>query len=334
MRVLATLVLLLTAASPARAEQIAIDLAAGVTASSLSRPPGTIVRFVVENRLPTATYKVVVETRSIDIPAFPAVPVGAFAQTDPCKPFVDDAAAVAAARDEGALGAPMGRIREAVAADACRHNPAIAMKLRELAAATRHEVPGTYEVEAGREIVVTVSRGDKTWLTTVSGGARGKWLTSYGATAVPDRSRKASLKGDAANGFVVTPDADPEGPRVLPSVFFTWMSSRAQGRDWTHGPTAGLGISDKAPGLFAGWSATYNGNLSFLSGVGLAQHTRLRGKYKEGEVLPASLDSDQLHEGVYKPTWMIGVTFRFGENPFGAAPAKPAGKGDGTQKTP
>ena len=142
MRVLVTLVVFFAVASSARAEQIPIDLAAGVTPSSLSRPPGTLVRFVVENRLPAATYKVLVETRSIDIPALPAVPVSAFAATDPCKPFLDDAAAVAAARDEPALAAPMGRIRDAVASDTCRHNPAIAMKLRELVSSTRHEVPG------------------------------------------------------------------------------------------------------------------------------------------------------------------------------------------------
>lgn len=331
MRVFVTLCVLLTTASPARAERIPIDLATGVPASTFSRAPGTIVRFVVENRLPAAVYKVVVETRSIDIPALPVLPVGAFAKNDACKPLLDDAALVGAAREETALAAPMGRIREAVAIDVCKHNPAIAMKLRDLVSATRHEVPGHYEVEAGREIVVTVSRGDTTWVTTVTGGARGKWLTSYGAVAFPDRSNKVSLKGDTATGFVVTADADAEGPRVLPSVFFTWMSSRAQGRNWTHGPTAGLGISDKAPGLFAGWSATYHGNLAFLSGVALAQHSRLRGKYQTGEVLKTSLEADQLHEGVYMPSWMVGLTFRFGENPFGGAPAKPAGKGDGSQ---
>lgn len=335
MRVFMLFVALMAAAVPARAEKLVVDLAGRVPAATYSRPAGTMIQFVVRNRLPGESYKIVVEVRSIDIPALTAPTFGALASTDPCKPLLDDVKAVYAAKDEKALAQPMAHIRDAVAAGTCNANPAIALKLRDTIAATDLVVPGEYEVSAGEEIVLTISRGDAAWVTTISGGPRGKWLTTYGATVIPDKSRKMVLKGDAESGFVITPERDPEGPRVLPSVYFTWMSAPSQRRDWSHGPTAGLGVDDKAPGIFAGWSATYNQNLTFLAGISLAQHKRLRGQYAEGDVLKESLESDQLLEGVYKPTWMIGITFRFGDNPFAEAPAKSAGKKDGDGgKTP
>ncbi|MEX2271376.1 MAG: hypothetical protein WD690_07905 [Vicinamibacterales bacterium] len=314
-------------AVPARAERFVIDLASGVPAATVSRPVGTVLTFVVRNRLPKMEYRIVVETRSIAIPQLEELEgVGSFKANDPCAPLAGDIAKVFEATDERTLGPLMEGIRTADKTGICQHNPAIAKALRDTIAATEIVVDGEYEVRAGEEIIVTVSRGEKAWVRTVSGGPRGKWLTTYGASVVQDRSERMFLKSDGANGFVVTKETEPAGPRVIPSVYFTWMSSTEEGRNWIHGPTAGLGIDDKAPGLFAGWSATYNHNLTFLAGAALAQHKRLRGQYTEGDKLAQTLTEDQLLEGVYRPTFLIGLTFRFGDNPFGEPTSqKPAG---------
>lgn len=303
----------LALAAPARAERVVIDLAAGLTLS-LQRPAGTPITFVIHNRLPTKDYVVTVETRRIPIPEFDPMELGGYAAgANACDDLVKDVKSVYAATTEKEVAAAIEPIEKAVEAGTC-NGPDATLLTRALAE-TRYALPVEYIVQAGQEIEVTITRGDKTWAYSISGGSRGEWLVSYGASVLADRGRRATLKAAGENEFVVTDAADPEGVRVVPSVFFTWMPSKVSG-DWAYGPTAGFGIDSKAPGLFAGWSGTYNHNLMFAAGVSLAQHQRLRGKYTVGETLKEQLDEDQLMENVYLPSWLIAVTLRFGQNPF------------------
>ncbi len=332
MRVCALLLSLLAIATPASAERFVIDLASGIGTATFSRPAGTRVTFLIRNKLPAANYVIVVETRTVQIPVLELEDIGQLQANDPCAPLLEAIATVYGAKDEKDIASPMDRIRAASDSGACTHNPALAQRLRDTIAATEHHVSGEYEIRSGEEIVLTVSRGERAWVRTISGGARGKWLTTYGASVVPDRSERMFLKADGTNGFVITREEEQAGPRVIPSVYFTWMPAAAETGDWSHGPTAGLGIDDKAPGLFAGWSATYNQNLTLVAGVALAHHQRLRGQYAEGGRLTEPLKEEQLLEGAYRPTWLIGLTFRFGDNPF-SEPAKKPEETNGSPKT-
>lgn len=327
MRVCLWLLGLIAIAMPARAERFALDLGSGVSTASFTRPAGTSMEFAIYNRVPTMRYTVTIEVRPIEIPAFTKVPIGTFAG-DPCQAVAEAVKAVESAKDEKAVRAAMPAIRAANASGSCA-NPAVALKARETQADVDLDLPGTYEIRAGDETIVTVKRDDLVWTYTFSAGPRGKWSTTFGAAVIPDLGHRWSLKGDATGSFTVTRGTSPSGPRVIPSVFFTWLSSARQRQNWDHGPTAGVGVDDKSPGIFAGYSATFNQNLSFIAGVALARHTRLRGQYAEGEVLKATLEADQLVENAYKPSWMVSITFRFGENPFSGGTAKTSGKSDG-----
>ena len=71
MRVCVLLLALFAFPVPASAERFVIDLASGASTATFSRPVGTTLQFTLTHKLPKGVYKVIVETRTIDIPPLP-----------------------------------------------------------------------------------------------------------------------------------------------------------------------------------------------------------------------------------------------------------------------
>ena len=298
--------------------QRALDLSTpSGTKLSFTASPGDVITFTLVNKLPFAVYTVIVEERVIPVPVFPKPEglQGGFAD-DSCDAILKDAESLAAATSEAQVGEIVQKIRVALAPGACK-TPAKLAKINEWTALTIQPLPDRYNVRAGIEIVLTVSRASNTWTLIVSGGERGTWLTTYGISVVPSSDEPHFTKAVESDKFVVTAETELDDVRMIPSVFFSWLPRKRMLGDFAFGPTAGLGLSKDKAALFGGIGLTYNWNLGFITGVAVSPHTRLRGRYTVGEELDEALSDDQVNRDVFRPTWLTAITFRFGGNPFG-----------------
>lgn len=289
---------------------------------TVAAEPGEVVTFTLVNRVPTGTpYTITIKEQDIPIPPFSkpgALPAGAMPAADACSDLVLQAESLGAAGDEQEVEDIVRSVRASLATQACKEPEALA-KANEWLAQTVYPLPGSYTVRAGVEIVLAVVRGDRTWTLTVSGGERGRWLTTYGLSIVPSRDKPfftKALTDDQAGQFAITKETEVDEVRLLPSVFLTWLPRSRANRDLSFGLTAGLGVSQDQAAVFGGVGLTYNWNLSFIGGLAVSPHARLRGRYSPGDVLGEALDHDQVNRQAFRPTWMMAVTFRFAGNPF------------------
>jgi hypothetical protein len=203
-------------------------------------------------------------------------------------------------------------------------------------------VPNVPSLDRGERLTVTVTRkkddqsnpprwGEKTWKFVFTTGPRGEWNASYGFAFLPERNEEFFAKEQDDGTFVVTRQSESSDLDVEPAVFFTWTSAKRQGKAWTWGPTAGLGFDLSEPTVFAGYSWTYNRNITFIAGAGVHQRSRLDGTFEEGQVLEQTLTPDQLEDDEgFGVSGFVGVTLRFGKNPFkgGGDDSKDKGNGD------
>ena len=309
----------------AAADVIVIDLGSDDTLT-VPVAPGPL-RVLIRNRLPRMNYDIVVRREVIPIADLPKVGAAALAGGD-CSGVMTLVRDIEGAPDEKKIAEVTAAIRAEMGHAKCTDEE---IKLvNEGLARTESEV-GTYPVSAGEQLTITVTRGDgkKKWTRVASAGARGVWHTTYGAATVPDGDERFFVQTKANGKFEVVAERDREGLKVIPTVFFTWLPASRQLRNWSWGPTAGLGVKSDRPAVFAGWTFTYNWNLGFTVGAGVVSETRLSGRYKAdpAQELAQTVADDALHTHVYRPRWMVAVTFRFGSNPFdGTTPAAPPEK--------
>jgi hypothetical protein len=288
------------------------------TKVSLTAPPGEVISFVVVNKHPMKAYSITVEERVIPVPVLPTPEGLQGLMTDEvCGPILAEAESLEHATDEAQVGEIVRRVRLALAPGICTDS-AFLSKINEWLASTIHVVPEQFVVRAGAELVLTVTRDEKIWTLAVSGGERGLWLTTYGVSIVPSRDEPFFARASGENTFTVTAEEEIKDVRMIPSVFFSWLPRRRMLGDFSVGPTAGLGLSKGTAAVFGGVGVTYNWNLGFIAGAAVSPHRRLRGRYKAGDELTENLSDEQLNRTVFKPTWLVAMTFRFAGNPFGA----------------
>ena len=322
-------------ATAAAAGPLSLNLASAPGSKvTVTVSPGTVVTFTLFNKLPAGQYTITVEERAIPIPPIPtpAIALGGLA-TDACAPILKEAEKIGAAADEPAVEKAVKTVRTGLAAGECTAG-ALAVKINEWVASTTFVVPGEYRVSSGMEIVLTVARDDRVWTMVVSGGARGEWMTSYGVSMAPSEDERFFAKATGENKFVITAEERVKDVRMIPAAYFTWLPRSRATRNLAVGPTAGLGLSDNTAAVFAGISATYNWNLTFIGGVAVSSHTRLRGQYKAGDEVSENLTEEQLHRNVFRPTWTVAVTYRFAGNPFGGDAASGGEKEKPAEKKP
>lgn len=327
-RVVSSAVVLLLHSAVAAAGPVSLDLASPPgTQTAFSVAPGTVVSFTLFNKLPKGVYTISVAERPLVIPPLPtpALSASPSALADACAPILAKAEELEGAADESAVGKITSAVRGALAPGDCTNTTSLAT-INQWLASTSATVPGEYTVRAGTEVVLTVIRNDKVWALSVSGGARGEWLTSYGISIVPSQDERFFAKAAGDETFTVTAEEEVKDLRMIPTAFFTWISRSQALRNFAFGPTTGLGLTKSKAAVFAGVSATYNWNLAFIAGVAVTPHTRLRGRYGAGEAIKENLSDEQLNRDVFRATWVAAVTYRFAGNPFGGSEIKEEGK--------
>jgi hypothetical protein len=304
------------------------------TTAKVSVPAGEALSVVLRNRIPGQSYLVTIVRRAIEVPAF-APPGGIAPAAAPgCQELQDQAKELSKQDDEAGVATIVENIENAIAAGLCTDPSALA-SINLALAKTVMIVPGTWILQGGEELSVTVTRTrqgkTKKWELVLTTGPRGKWMTTYGFATYGNRDQKHFSKSDGAGKFVVTPETEPDDwdLKLVPSVFFTWLPSAKESQDFSFGFSGGLGVKEDSPVVFLGGSVLYNWNLSLVAGVGLAHQWRLMGQYAKDQVLSENLSQDQLNDKVFRPTFMAAVTFRFGSNPFGGSKS-----GSGTEKPP
>lgn len=300
-----------------------LDLAEPVTSQPVA--PEESIKILIENRIPRCSYETVVVKRQRPIPALPDLPEALRTQrVDPCnKPGEALAASLAEVSTEKAVAQEISKLLAEV--QAC-NTPPLAEFQQAVSNQTTHTLKSTYTLRRGEELVVKIERQkdddkkckQKKWELVLTTGDRGEWRLSYGFTFVPDREREfftRQLEDDPQKFRIVEKERRDNGS-FLPSVLFTWLPAKDRQKSWSHGFTAGLGADTDNIAVLAGYSWTYNENLTLTLGAAVHQESRLEGSFSEGQIVEQNLDSGVLNDEVFKPVPYLGVSFRFGSNPF------------------
>jgi hypothetical protein len=187
---------------------------------------------------------------------------------------------------------------------------------------------GKTSASRGEKIVVTIRRGPRAWTATFDAGKRGEWQGSYGFIYSPSDDERYFTKAAGEGKFQITREQDRGGLKFMPMGFYSWFPASRENHDFAVGGTGGLGFQDDRPAVALGLTVIFNRNLALMGGVLVRSVQRLNGQY-DVDALPEvgeNLTEAQLHVSTYRPTGFIGVSFRFGESPFG--------KGDGGSSKP
>ena len=200
-------------------------------------------------------------------------------------------------------------------------------------AETEQLIPIPYApLKNNQVITLTVTRvekdgkqvDDKKWVFVLKTPEKSRWLIHYGLTYAPSIISKtnhyyALADTSVANRYTITKE-NKNGPKpwenISATINFTYpFHAEPQGFDG--GFTAGFGLST---GLnlsgHAGLSMIIGDNVILCTGIAMMQKYRLKGKYKDGQVIKENLEFDGLHEKVWLPELYFTIGFRFGSNPF------------------
>ena len=180
-------------------------------------------------------------------------------------------------------------------------------------------------LKKGEYIEVTISRkveGDDdkeiTWTSIYTTEKKGKWLTTYGFSFVPELISKSEsfFSKQADTVFTITELNKRSRLNFVPSVFFTWFPYKDIEKDFSFSWTCGLGFDLEAPTAFLGGNLLYNQNIGISFGLAAHQQDFLNGRYEEGEIITENLGEEQLNEKLYSINPYISVIFRLGSSPF------------------
>lgn len=315
-------------ASAARAEVIEVDLSLQPEGTVITQTvdPGSI-EILVLNRMPLKTYEQKIIRRTRVIPALIAGSAGISVKQDATGDCAEKLEAIYAALGNAENEDAVGRIVRKAEADLRAAKCPLDVRreaLEEIRVRTTSS--RVTRIAAGEEITYLITRrvaveGEDpktiTWTVNLETKPRGVFLTTYGASIIPDRDDRFFLgPTTTADEFVVTREVKSGGRHYfLPSVFFTWLPASASEKNFAIGPTAGLGAGSNV-GVFAGLSALYNSNIQFAVGLSAFKTKRLKGKYLEGSTIQGNRTDDELYDDTVWPGWFTALTFRFGTDPY------------------
>jgi len=296
------------------------------TTQTLSVAVGKPLQVSILNKLPDGVYSPSLVIRNVAV--LPLPDVGALAPVAPtgaCAPITH----LKAATDEAAVPGLITAVEKAISDGTCN-----ATAGAEVIARTKVAFKETFHLQPGQELVLTVERKANAakglkkavWTFVWTTGPRGEWHASYGfGFFKADDEKFFTRPGEEDGTFVIHREADRHDLSFAPAVFFTWAKESRKVRDLDFGPAGGLGFDLSKPVVFVGWQFTYNQNYTLNLGLVAHPETRLDGQYEVGQVLKEALTPDKLEDdSSYGVAGFIGVSFRFGKNPF-----KKAG-GDGS----
>jgi hypothetical protein len=215
-------------------------------------------------------------------------------------------------------------------------------KANELLDALRTEVENIYELKVDQKITVTITKND-------SDGVKTKWEVVY----VTERKREAVITyGWLASSakwpyeeeryFLATvlqetpvdPDSQPITQKYkvtksnsskewypAASVLFSYRPTAYKGASFR--PVFGIGTDASSINFLFGGQLLIANNYAVNSGFIFNNRKMLNGKYKEGDEVTETLSDDQLHEDKFVPSFFIGISLRFAENPRGQSSSNP-----------
>ena len=324
-----SLVLFLLSYSFEAHAQYVIDLAkqsSTGTETTVSVEPGKEFSVEILNRLPYSTeYGLSIVTRVRAIPTLSAAILSMGAGQKPeggstpraevmCAPLNQAIDNAKNATDEQSLAAAIAVLKPLRDPIKCQALTQQADALLEL---TKKSVPNL-RLLRGEELVVTVTRDAKKWVTILTTGDRGTWNVTYGFALPWFVLNKDSLYETRSVGGknIITPVSAQNSIQVIPALFISWIPYADLLSDWSIGLGSALGFDKTKPVLALGVSITYNQNLNILvSALGEFMPV-LRTGYHSGDSLGETLTADQLHEQIFKIAPAIGISFRFDSNPF------------------
>lgn len=339
LRVVVFAVLLFADYRLAEAQGFEIDLASAATdAGRASVNPGThVVTF--SNLLPGRAYSLSIQHHSLPPDPLPAsvIPRGLASATERAMmetcPAVNKAIADLLAATAETHVAALSAALQAALDQGCADQ---AIEDRAKATLARTTRSMTVTIKEGEEVEIKLWR-DATaesqpaaqWTLVLTGPARGQWVTTYGFSFAKNGDERYYAKGIENGKFEIAAEREIESATLVPSIFFTWQSRKNELRNWSIGPTVGLGVADSAPAVFAGLGITFNRNIGLVIGGSMLKEMRLAGQYTKDQILQEALTSEQLHTKVWRPVLAVSVTLRLDGNPFGGekeatpAPAAP-----------
>jgi hypothetical protein len=313
--------------------------------SSLSQTvdPGSYT-VTVENRLPQARYAIVIVRERIPIQAISLEGVGRLGSLErllpersptACDQLVAAVKALNDASTESQVPGRRAAVEAVLAQQTC--SDAAALSDAKLATAATRQVLPAVTLREGQRVTVTVTRTPAqaaavTWTLTLSTEPRGEWLTSFGVSFAADGDERFNTEAAGDGRFQIRREADHWSLKPVPSVFFSWLSSKQRDGNWAFSPTAGFGLDSSSLTVMGGMSVIYNSNLSFIVGGAITSQRVLHGRYQPDQFVDENLSQDQLHRTVYRPAAIFSLALRFSRNPFArdtpadtpAAPETPA----------
>lgn len=187
------------------------------------------------------------------------------------------------------------------------------------------DTPVVIAADVVRRVAIS-SRAGANWTVSLASTGRGLWQTTYGFSVGPNHDDEYFSEATGESQFTIRRKPRDAGSlTLLPTVFFTWLSSSQAFKDIQHGPTVGVGITTGSPGgrfgVLGGYGVRFNQNIGVVAGVSIYPHRRLDGQYEEEQVVKENLSSDQLNADSIRANVFVAFTLRFGSSPF-------AGSGD------
>jgi hypothetical protein len=299
--------------------------------------PGESFIVQIVNRMPNQRYTIKVERRREVLEPLPQLNRPAAAPAvDPCDDVVSNFDTdIFTAVDEQNVAEKIGDAR--IAAAGC--GAAVIAKLEtviDVRTVVRKKY-GPFSLSRGESIVITVSRGGgtdkKTWILEITTGRSGEWRVLYGFNYVPDDDDHFFLKenpGTAATGttpatpttYSITEERGDNDFSFVPTIFASWQANRPGPLSW--GLSGGMGFESAKPIIFVGPSVIFRQNISLNLGLVMKERRRLDPQLDRTKPLTDLIANDKLYRtDGYRPSWFIGIGFRFDTNPFkgGEAPA-------------
>jgi len=168
------------------------------------------------------------------------------------------------------------------------------------------------------QVIIKKIGTQKEWTATFNTGSKGVWRTSYGFAMVSNAFSKAG-KYYLDDSNRITKENNRTKIEFIPGIFFNWFPSSRALNSFSYGLSGGVGVNfNVEPVLFLGGSATYNHNISINIGLIGYNQSFLKGRYKEGEIINENNFDEEsgLHQRLFRINPFVGISFRFGENPF------------------
>ncbi|MBK9222325.1 MAG: hypothetical protein IPO16_09405 [Saprospiraceae bacterium] len=165
-------------------------------------------------------------------------------------------------------------------------------------------------------IIETDASGKKkTWNYKYKTPTKGKWITTFGYSAIVDILKKRTYYLEGTNSiFTIRKDRSPEYIYYTPSVMFTWVGTKYD--RYTLSWTAGLGLDFSNPTLFIGAGVRYYENIGIDLGFALHRKKFLNGSYTEDQELKEFISDEALHKLKYIFNPFLSLSLRLDKNPF------------------